>query len=164
VGLDDGAKSLEVETAMADAPEVTAQRQLALFDAVELAPGLVLRAGPSTDATTTAAALLGSLIDGSWLLLDEQAVANELGWDVIVFELASETRAGALRAFVVKLILGPKAAWVAGTLPDGDPAYAARRAAVLAYAARAVPAWSGSATLEDLLWLPDDGAIPPQWK
>jgi hypothetical protein len=149
---------------MAQAPEVPATRQLALFDTVELAPGLVLRTGPTTDATTTAQALLGSLLDGRWRLIDEQLVANALGWEVIVSEHAGETSGGALRAFVVKHLLGPKAAWLTGAISDDDTAYAARRAAVLAFAARAVPAFSGSATLEDLLWLPDDGAIPPQWK
>jgi hypothetical protein len=65
---------------------------------------------------------------------------------------------------VVKLVVGPKAAFLVGTLPEGDATYAAKRAAVLAFAARAIPAWSGCATLEDLLWLPDDGAVPPQWR
>jgi hypothetical protein len=149
---------------MTNGLEVAAARQLALFDSVALAPGVILRAGPSMDATTTAQALLASLDGSAWQLCHEEPVANALGWDVVVSELAAETRSGPLRALVVKLLVGPKAAFLVGTLPEGDAGYADKRAAVVAFAAHASPAWSGCATLEDLLWLPDDGAVPPQWR
>jgi hypothetical protein len=141
----------------ADEPAHVA-RELAVFDAATLPPGVLVRTTTPRDATSSAKAFLSTLYDASstMTLEHEARLINHYGWETIISELTvAQTSGPEEHAFVVVIPVGPKAAFFVATMAADDRLFAAKRDAIFAFASHAIPAWMGGATLEDYVWLPN---------
>jgi hypothetical protein len=134
-------------------------RLFAVFDTLSLASDVRVRTGPPRDVTVSAHDFLISILEhgATPRLLAESHLVSEAGWHVFVSEHDVTGAMGSLVAIVLRLPVGPKVAFLLATISRRDPLFDEKRESVLAFARVAVPAWSGSAALEDLLWLPDTG-------